>query len=184
MRCLPGLSGTVCTNVTIPSDSSLERGCWWCQLHPVYKKVSVSGYLHFKMHCVPRILLRHLMNSPCLFTQRNRLLSRPTDLILKCVLDNFPPVVQLWQFQHFNGNTNDCKNAVTLHNRRRQGFFVMRLKMFVSNQQVCVYLFEIEEEAWVLPGLREEGEKHCDTDEEHRGVLAHFTQRLLKEQLN
>lgn len=40
------------------------------------------------------------------------------------------------------------------------------------------YLFEIEEEAGVLAGLWEVGEKHCDTDEEHRGVLAHFTQRL------
>lgn len=42
------------------------------------------------------------------------------------------------------------------------------------------YLSEIEEEAGVLAGLREVGEEHCDTDEEHRGVLAHFTQRLTK----
>ena len=42
------------------------------------------------------------------------------------------------------------------------------------------YLSEIEEEAGVLAGLREVGEKHCDTDEEHCGVLAHLTQRLSK----
>lgn len=38
-----------------------------------------------------------------------------------------------------------------------------------------VYLSEIEEEAGVLAGLGEVGEKHCDADEEHCGVLAHFT---------
>lgn len=40
------------------------------------------------------------------------------------------------------------------------------------------YLSEIEEEAGVLPSFGEEGEEHCDTDEQQRGVLAHFTQRL------
>lgn len=43
-----------------------------------------------------------------------------------------------------------------------------------------LYLFEIEEEAGVLAGFGEVGEKHCDTDEQHRGVLAHLTQRLDK----
>lgn len=46
------------------------------------------------------------------------------------------------------------------------------------------YLFEIEEEAGVLSSFGEVGEKHCDTDEEHRGVLAHLTQRLDKENSN
>lgn len=59
---------------------------------------------------------------------------------------------------------------------------VRNVSQNVCVQSTGVYLFEIEEEARVLPGLREEGEKHCDTDEEHRGVLAHSTQRLLKEQ--
>lgn len=55
------------------------------------------------------------------------------------------------------------------------------LKMFVVPIHRC-YLSEIEEEAGVLASLREVGEKHCDTDEEHRGVLADFTQRLFNEQ--
>lgn len=42
------------------------------------------------------------------------------------------------------------------------------------------YLSKIEEETGVLASFREVGEKHCDTDEEHSGVLAHFTQRLAK----
>lgn len=53
--------------------------------------------------------------------------------------------------------------------------------MFACPIQRC-YLSEIEEEARVLAGLREVGEKHRDTDEKHRGVLAHFTQRLSEEQ--
>lgn len=52
--------------------------------------------------------------------------------------------------------------------------------MQMSVQKCFFYLFEIEEEAGVLASFGEVGEKHCDTDEEHRGVLAHLTQRLDK----
>lgn len=41
-----------------------------------------------------------------------------------------------------------------------------------------MYLFEIEEETGVLASFREVGEKHCDADEQHCGVLAHLPQRL------
>lgn len=42
--------------------------------------------------------------------------------------------------------------------------------------EVNCYLFEIEEETGVLASFREVGEKDCDTDEEHRGILAHLSQ--------
>lgn len=44
-----------------------------------------------------------------------------------------------------------------------------------------LYLFEIEEETGVLASFGEVGEKDCDADEQHRGVLAHLTQRLDKQ---
>ncbi len=57
--------------------------------------------------------------------------------------------------------------------------FVALLECISRESREC-YLSEIEEETGVLAGLGEVGEKHCDTDEEHRGVLAHLTQRLAK----
>lgn len=62
--------------------------------------------------------------------------------------------------------------------------FVCIIQSFVWLFWECAcregYLFEIEEETGVLASFGEVGEKHCDTDEEHRGVLAHLTQRLAK----
>lgn len=54
--------------------------------------------------------------------------------------------------------------------------------LFLKCKRAACHLSEIEEEAGVLASLGEVGEKHCDTDEEHRGVLAHPTQRLKEEQ--
>lgn len=61
-----------------------------------------------------------------------------------------------------------------------------RIYLFDRSLRKCngaeLYLSEIEEEAGVLASLREVGEKHCDADEENRGVLAHLTQRLRRQQ--
>lgn len=68
-------------------------------------------------------------------------------------------------------STNQCTILI-------QHTVVLLMHMRVLN--FFFYLFEIEEEAGVLASFGEVGEKHCDTDEEHRGVLAHLTQRLDK----
>ena len=53
------------------------------------------------------------------------------------------------------------------------------MSLHQSNVCECVrYLSQVEEEAGVLAGLRQVGQEHCDTDQQHCGVLPHATQRL------
>lgn len=50
--------------------------------------------------------------------------------------------------------------------------------VFVGRLGSVSHLSQVEEEAGVLPGLRQVRQEHGDTDQQDRGVLTHLPQRL------